>query len=301
MDFDMRVRLAAFEWLSEQVKAHADEVLPRTLLLRGFEFSGERVPLVSPRGIHIPRILDFPLSVTTAPNSPYRDVITEEGFILYKYFGNDPQHRDNVGLRQAMERQLPLVYFHGLVPGSYLAVWPAYVVDDNPGALEFKVAVDESRVVESHAGRMVHEDDRSRKAYITRETRFRLHQRTFRERVLRAYREQCALCKLRHRELLDAAHIIPDSEEHGQATVNNGISLCKLHHAAFDNFLIGITPDFKVEVSRSILEETDGPTLEHCLKEIHDSSIILPGDEAHWPDRDFLSQRYSEFSNAARQ
>ncbi len=323
MNFDLKVRLAAFEWLTKQVKIH-EGVLPRALLQAGFEFSGERVPLVSPQGIFTPKMLGHPISITTAPSSPYKDVITETDFILYKYRGDNPQHRDNVGLRKTMELKLPLVYFHGVVPGKYVAVWPVYVIADSPGVLEFTVAVDEAGAIEdkSHARRMIHDDDRSRKAYITRETSpmaatssssrddrsrkayitretlFRLHQRSFREKVLAAYREQCALCKLRHKELLDAAHIIPDSEEHSQATVNNGISLCKLHHAAFDGCLIGITPDFKVEVKQVILEEEDGPMLQHGLKALDQSKIYLPKDKAAWPNRDFLSQRYSEFTDS---
>ena len=90
--------------------------------------------------------------------------------------------------------------------------------------------------------------DIPRRAYITTTVRQRLHQRGFRERVLHAYREQCALCRLRHTELLDAAHIITDREEEGTPQVSNGLSLCKLHHAAFDRFLLGITPDYTIPV-----------------------------------------------------
>ncbi len=300
MNFDLKIRLAAFGWLSKQVEARGD-VLPRAILQTGFEFSGERVPLVSPQGIFTPKILDYPISITTAPGSQHKDVITESDFILYKYRGNNPQQSDNVGLRKAMELQLPLAYFYGIVPGRYVAVWPVYVIADNPGALRFTVAVDEAIATDnkSTSQRMVHDDDRPRKKYITRATLVRLHQRTFREKVIMAYRDQCALCKLGHKELLDAAHIIPDSEEHSQATVDNGISLCKLHHAAFDRFLIGITPDFKVEVRQTILEEEDGPMLQHGLKELHKAEIFLPKEKEDWPNRDFLSERYSQFNRVS--
>ncbi|TFH46735.1 MAG: hypothetical protein E4G94_01800 [ANME-2 cluster archaeon] len=60
-----------------------------------------------------------------------------------------------------------------------------------------------------------------------------LHQRGFRERVLLAYHTQCSFCRIKHAELLDAAHIIPDSEPKSLPVVPNGISLCKLHHAGF--------------------------------------------------------------------
>ena len=51
----------------------------------------------------------------------------------------------------------------------------------------------------------------------------RLHQATFRERVLHAYRTSCAICRLRHRELLDAAHILPDGHPRGEPVVPNGL------------------------------------------------------------------------------
>ena len=70
--------------------------------------------------------------------------------------------------------------------------------------------------------------------YITTLVQRRLHQQAFRERVLLAYREACSICRLRHRELLDAAHILPDRHPLGEPLVSNGLALCTLHHAAFD-------------------------------------------------------------------
>jgi hypothetical protein len=58
--------------------------------------------------------------------------------------------------------------------------------------------------------------EEARREYVTRAVRQRLHQQLFRERVLRAYQERCALCSLRHQELLDAAHITPDSHPEGE-------------------------------------------------------------------------------------
>jgi putative restriction endonuclease len=47
---DLRVRLAAFEWLKEQVEVHGD-VLPRPILEQGFEFEGQRVSMLGPQGM----------------------------------------------------------------------------------------------------------------------------------------------------------------------------------------------------------------------------------------------------------
>jgi predicted restriction endonuclease len=92
-----------------------------------------------------------------------------------------------------------------------------------------------------------------RRRYVTRQVRQRLHQQAFRERVLRAYREHCAICRLRHQELLEAAHIVADRDPEGEPRVSNGLALCKLHHAAFDCHIIGVSPDYHVEVRLDVV------------------------------------------------
>ena len=135
----------------------------------------------------------------------------------------------------------------------------------------------------------------ARRAYITMTVRHRLHQEAFREMVLDAYREQCALCRLRHRELLEAAHIVPDTEELGIPTVTNGLALCKLHHAAFDRYFLGIRPDYTIHVRQDILDENDGPMLTHGLKGMNNRKIIAPGSVKKRPDRERLEIRYQRF------
>jgi len=53
-------------------------------------------------------------------------------------------------------------------------------------------------------------------------------------------------------ELPDAAHIRADSDD-GAARVSNGLSLCKIHHGAFDSNIIGISPDYVAHVKASVL------------------------------------------------
>jgi len=144
----------------------------------------------------------------------------------------------------------------------------------------------------------VYETD-ARIIYLTSTIRIRLHQRCFREKVLRAYQSQCSLCKLKHIELLDAAHILPDGDPESKPIVTNGISLCKLYHAAFDSLIIGITPDYKIEIRKDVLNETDGPMLQHGLKVLHNSNIILPKIKRDWPDKDLLDRRYQWFRNVS--
>ncbi len=198
-----------------------------------------------------------------------------------------------------MERRLPLIYFHGIVPGKYLAAWPVFVVADDPAGLVFSVAVDDA----THVGLQpvvpqtgVRENtDSARRAYVTAAVRVRLHQRAFRERVLEAYRRQCAFCSLRHEELLDAAHIVPDAEPAGEALVRNGLALCTLHHAAFDRYFLGLRPDYVLEVRQDILEEHDGPTLVHAIQGLHGTRIIVPRQPNLQPARELVAVRYQRF------
>ena len=301
-DLDALVRLAAFVFLTQQTQLHG-EVLPRTVLRDGFDFRGTRVRLVGPQGIFKPAILpELPLSITTAPvkrggTRPYDDSFGPD-LLRYRYRGTDPRHHENVGLRKAGQRGTPLVYFHGIVPGQYFAVWPVYIVGDDPGSLVFSVAVDDADHLSGDLLAIAESGAEARREYVTAVTRKRVHQSEFRERVLRAYRQCCAMCRLRHRDLLDAAHIIPDSEAAGVPVVSNGLALCKLHHAAFDRYILGIRPDCVVEVRPKVLEEIDGPMLLHGLQGLQGSRIVVPRAAADRPDPKLLEERYLRFLRA---
>lgn len=281
---------------------HGD-VLPRSLLEAGFIYENRRVPLVGPQGIFKPAVMvDMPLSITTAPliqgrPRPYEDEIGEGGVIRYMYRRTGHDHRDNVGLRRAMQTRTPLVYFHGVARGRYLAEWPTFVIRDIPETSTFEIQTDER-----HLANVPFEAtpaDEGRRAYVTALTRRRVHQASFRQRVILAYKETCAVCRLRHKELLDAAHILPDTHPKGLPVVPNGISLCKLHHAAFDQNIIGIRPDLIIEVSQTVLEEIDGPMLIHGLQGFHERSIVAPRARSHRPSEELLEERYELFRSAS--
>jgi hypothetical protein len=218
-DRDTAVRLRALAFLIEQRQRFGEASIPRAVLERGFDFEGTRVPLIGPQGIFKPAVLpDVPLTITTAPpvehrERPYDDGFTDSGFLRYRYRGTDPNHRDNVGLRTAMQRQTPLIY------------------------------------------------------------------------------QCCAICRLRHDELLEAAHILPDIHPFGEPVVPNGLALCKLHHAAFDANIIGVTPDLEVTVRLDVLQEIDGPMLQHGLQGFQGRRIHVPRADDLKPNRDFLAER----------
>jgi putative restriction endonuclease len=299
---DRQVRLRAFQFLAELTSVHG-EVLPWAVLLRGFEFNGQRVPLISQQGIFKPAVLSqVPLSIRTAAVAagdprPYEDGMDSDGLLNYRYRGTDPNHRENVGLRLAMERRAPLIYLFGIIEGQYLPVWPVYIVGDHPDELCFKVSVDDRQlgIVEAGATPVAAE---ARRGYVTRLTVQRLHQASFRQRVLHAYQDQCAICRLKRTELLEAAHILPDTDPRGEPIVPNGLALCTLHHAAFDRQIVGVRPDLKIEVRRDILEEIDGPMLRHGLQEIDGCKLLVPRNENLRPRLEFLEARYDLFRKA---
>ena len=293
---DDQIRIALFDWLNKQMVVHGD-TLPRAILTEGFLFAGQRIRLMGPQGIWKPKQMELPISITTVIDGPYDDKPGPGGFLSYRYRGNDPHHRDNEGLREVMRLRKPLVYFFNIFPGKYLSTFPVFIVGDDPKNLSFTVAVDDI----AYLNPIGVEDTFSgteRRSYITQTVLFRAHQRQFRERVIAAYRSQCALCKLKHIELLDAAHIIGDREEHGDPIVQNGLSLCKIHHAAYDHNILGINPDYQVLVRQDILEEIDGPMLKFGLQSLNKSKLILPSHRRDWPDRERLEKRFASFIKA---
>lgn len=301
---DAEIRQRAFQFLDELRAVHGN-ALPRDALAQGFEFGGTRVPLIGPQGIFKPAVLaSMPLSITTVPANPrkprpYEDAVGEDGVIHYKYRGSDPSHADNAGLREAMRRQVPLIYFVGLVPGRYYAEYPVFVVGDDPADLAFRVQVDDRRVIVPAEAGVAEATTTARREYITVLAQRRMHQEEFRARVLMAYRECCAVCRLHHPELLEAAHILPDRHPQGHPVVPNGLALCKMHHAAFDRNILGIRPDLVVEIRRDILQEEDGPMLRHGLQELHGQDlVVVPRARELKPDPTRLEERYRLFRQA---
>lgn len=269
--------------------------------LSEFVFEGERVPLMDrQRGIRKPRGLGAALAIRTTftpPGSlpPYVDGVGSDGLQRYKYRGDDPHHHENVALRHAFEQRLPLIWFVGVASGIYEPLYPVWVIGDDPVNLEFALALDEGQRFVT-PGRIVDEDARR---YVERVTKARLHQRVFRTQVLLAYDGRCTICTIRHAELLDAAHIIEDGKPHGQPVVPNGLSMCKIHHAAFDNKILGIRPDLTIHVRQDILDEVDGWMLKGGIQGVHDTKLaILPSARAARPDPERLEERYAAFLTA---
>lgn len=294
------VRAAALAWLSA-VTLDGQVEVTREQLANDFTVDGVRFPLIDRgRGIRKPLGWDAALSITTAvPKSgrprPYDDAEGLDGLHRYKLRRDSGGDAENAGLREAMRQGLPLAWFYGVAPSVFQAVFPVYLVAEEPGLDQFVLALtDDQREVTP--GSVV---EGALRRYIVAQTRRRLHQPVFAAQVMLAYTTRCAVCDLGHRELLDAAHIIPDTAPGGDPVVVNGLALCKIHHAAYDANVLGIRPDYVVQIHHRLLAEIDGPMLRHGLQAHHDQPLMrIPTRRADRPDPDRLAHRFGQFRAA---
>jgi putative restriction endonuclease len=264
----------------------------------GFVFHGERVPFLNrQKGIYRSRAQKGPaaLSIQTSFKGPYADIETDDGF-LYAYRAGPIDQADNRALRQAYALQTPIAYFVSTRPGWYRVEYPCYITSDDPSARQVLVTPGRMTGTLEDPEPTAIEIAVERK-YAVRETRVRLHQGRFRAIVLQAYRDRCTICQLRELRLLDAAHIVQDADPAGLAEIPNGLSLCSIHHRAYDQDLVGVAPDYQVHLAPRLLEEKDGPMLD-VLKEAEGRSIVLPRNKDWHPDPERLAQRFERFSVA---
>lgn len=112
------------------------------------------------------------------------------------------------------------------------------------------------KLIEMHRPENYNPFDKEKKiTKVTRETVMRT--RGFRQAVIEAYDYKCAFCGLKINSLIDmsweveAAHIVPHNEK-GRDDVLNGLSLCHLHHWAFDAGWLTLQDNFIILVSSKV-------------------------------------------------
>lgn len=118
----------------------------------------------------------------------------------------------------------------------------------------------------------------------------RIRQPGFRRAIMRIYDYTCVVCQLQvltldGKSITEAAHIIPHRTSKND-DVRNGLSLCRLHHWAFDEYLISIDEFYKVIVSDLMSEK--GPT-EWKLSTLKGKEILLPEREELYPAQEALA------------
>ena len=126
--------------------------------------------------------------------------------------------------------------------------------------------------------------------FVQFEAESKIRKAGFRQAIMRIYKYTCSVCQMHiltldGESVTEAAHIIPFSISKND-DVRNGISLCKLHHWAFDKGLISLNKTYKVIVSELISER--GPT-EWRLKTLQDKEILLPEHKELYPAQEALA------------
>ena len=148
---DAGARTAAFNHVHFLNQVYG--TIPAAKLLEGFEFAGNRVPLVNPqRGIFKPRSMQFLLSIKTVHPKPggkvwyddqreiHRRIFGADETFSYDFMGDDPDAAENQWLREAMLSQVPIIYFLGIAPGRYQAIVPTYIIGWNAQSLRAEIA-----------------------------------------------------------------------------------------------------------------------------------------------------------------
>jgi putative restriction endonuclease len=120
----------------------------------------------------------------------------------------------------------------------------------------------------------------------------RVNQFFFRSTILSSYNSKCCITGLSIPIFLEAGHIIPWSEDNDNRTnPQNGLCLNKLHHKAFDEGLLTITPDYKILISRYFNDYSNDESVNDFFKKYQNKSIILP--DRFLPSKDFLDWHYT--------
>jgi putative restriction endonuclease len=149
---DAQLRQAAFSHVNRLATLRGG-VLDSADLAGGFEFGGDRIPLVNPqRGIFKPRQMAALLSIRTVfprrgaqvwyddQREAHRQIYAGDEVVDYQFIGTDPNSPDNRWLLDAMQQQIPIIYFLGTSPGRYQPIIPTFIVGRHPERLRVQLA-----------------------------------------------------------------------------------------------------------------------------------------------------------------
>lgn len=289
------IRQDIFRWLERQEIDLGGYEFRRDFLRTAYAYGDQTVPLMDRQnGIWNPKGFDSTLSITQTLKGPYTD--QSDGALQqysYERLPNRPLVSGrNIKLRAAAANGDPLIMFQEILPSLYIPRYPVFIIHDDPVAGYVWVTLDES--FRQYHDPLAEFGDLRR--YAEQVTKVRLHQKSFRSRILHAYESKCAVCRLEKSALLDAAHITPDGDADSSTSVTNGIALCKIHHAAYDRRILAIDGDYRIHLRRDFLSATDNPMLLHGMQRVAGTTIAVPPRKADQPDRERLHLRFLEFA-----
>jgi putative restriction endonuclease len=262
--------------------------------LQHFTTGGRRVFLKGQQGIFKPAELTDPLSITSTIDSPYTNDPIEGSRVLYDYAPNSE------GLKRCAEAELPLIYFLQLKrkPNpEYVIFAPVFVVGWDDESRRFLIDLSEQKPGEVpspppltrqltlpaiRTPESPMEIREMSKSYGITTVQRRLYHARFRNAVLKAYRDRCAVCGLRVRALLDVTHVNADRDPQPVISVRDGLALCATHLRAFDAHILTYDSDYIIHIA---LPErlSAGEGERAMLLAFAGKRLELPDSEELWP------------------
>lgn len=258
--------------------------------LRQFTSGGVRVHLKGQSGIFKPAGLTEPLSITTTIDSEHAQDTIEGSRVLYDFVSRD---HHNQSLKRCAEAELPLIYFLQVKKRpvtEYVIFAPVYVVGWSDESRCFAVDLSEQkpgqiitpapavRQLQLHVMRTPQSPGEIReltKNYAISSVQRRLYEARFRNAVLDAYRDRCAVCGIHVRALLDAAHVLADRDPKPAIDASEGIALCATHHRAFDANILRYDDEYRIHIT----------VADEALLAFDGQPLLLPAKEQFYPRR----------------
>lgn len=122
------------------------------------------------------------------------------------------------------------------------------------------------------------------------QTKQRRGQEYFRDAVLNNFGGRCGITQLAVRELLVASHILPwGSHPEERLNVRNGLSLSRLHDAAFDRGLIAFDDELRLVLSSRLKAELPQRAIAENFGAYVGEALHVP-DDAAFPNLAFLAE-----------
>ena len=204
-----------------------------------------------------------------------------------------------VGNLASFDPQMKARGVGGLVHTGKLdeVVWNKYFGHWNQLAYDAEVLLAKLRNKELEESLQLDLNKLPKGAERTQEVKRRINQSFFRDTVLSSYDNRCCITGINNDKLLQACHIVSWSmDEANRTNPQNGLCMNYLFHKAYDEYLIGISPDYDIIISDKFfgekLKDVDSKTLDY-VRSFNNRKIIMP--KRFLPNRDLLADHFTKF------
>ena len=176
-------------------------------------------------------------------------------------------------------------------------VWNKYFGHWNQLAYDAEVLLAKLRNKELEESLQLDLNKLPKGAERTQEVKRRINQSFFRDTVLSSYDNRCCITGINNDKLLQACHIVSWSmDEANRTNPQNGLCMNYLFHKAYDEYLLGISPDYDIIISDKFfgekLKDVDSKTLDY-VRSFNNRKIIMP--KRFLPNRDLLADHFTKF------